>query len=136
MHRKQPCVDYTATKGSFPTRALVLLAFSISAAFAQPNAWSRLTTIRSNQCTHVHLTNGTRLDGRFVTTTESNIVIRTGKSNETIAGDQVGKVSVRTAGKPGRNALRGAAIYSFGMLGAGIGAIFPGYQTLYRLPKK
>ena len=99
--------------------------------------------------------------GGFLSTSDTNIVIRRRAGDMTFTKDQIRKVSVRKAGKRWRNAAIGAGIgaaASVGvtmttgssdhvdrfvfvaavsaMVGTGIGALVPGYDTLYRAPRK
>jgi hypothetical protein len=152
-------VEYTPTVATVPTRLLSLLVLAASALFAQPDRWLLLRGINPGQDTHVHTVDGRRHNGGFISTSETQIVIRQRDGDHTFAKDQIRKVSVRKGIKRARNAAIGAVIGSasmgtlaaiagdgdksfvaaaavgYAIIGAGIGAIFPGYDTLYRAPK-
>jgi len=127
---------------------------------AQTDNWILLRGIYPGQDTHVHTLDGRLLTGGFISTTDDNIVIRQRMGDETFAKSQIKKVSVRKLSKRGRNSLVGAGIgalamgglaaavtkgdgtvtaaaaLAYGIIGAGIGALFAGYDTLYRAPRK
>jgi hypothetical protein len=140
-------------------RALSLLLITMAALLAQTDGWILLRGIYPGQDTHVHLLSGGKQTGGFISTTDANIVIRLRTGDQTFTKDQIRKVSVRKLGKRARNALIGggigagvmggvaagltgdstiaaAAAVGYGIIGAGIGALFPGYDTLYRAPRK
>ena len=143
-------------------RSLSLLLVAATALLAQADNWPLLRGIYPGQHTHVHLLDGKRHSGGFISTTDANIVIRVPTGDQTFAKDQIKKVSVRKGSKRWRNAAIGAAvgaatigilfaandggdadssfiagaIVAYGVIGAGIGALFPGYDTLYRAPRK
>lgn len=124
--------------------------------------WPLLRGINPGQNTHVHLFDGKRHSGGFISTTGDNIVIRVRTGDQTFTKDQIKKVSVRKGSKRWRNAAIGAAIGAasigilfvaqeggdagapftvgaiafYGVIGGGIGALFPGYDTIYRAPRK
>ena len=100
---------------------------------------------------------GRTLSSGSISTSDGAVVIRLRNGNQSFATDQIKKVSVRKGGKRWCDASVGAAIGagSMGTLAAivaggegpsfvsaaasgyaGIGALFPGYDALYRTPKK
>jgi hypothetical protein len=143
-------------------KTLFLLLASAAALLAQADGWPLLRGINPGQVTHVHLLEGKLHSGGFISTTDANIVIRLRTGDQTFAKDQIKKVSVRKGSKRWRNAAIGAAIgaatigilfaandggdadssfiagaiVAYGVIGGGIGALFPGYDTLYRIPRK
>ena len=142
-------------------RILFILVLAAAALLAQADNWTLLRGIYPGQTTHVHTLDGLLNSGGFISTTDDNIVIRLRTGEQTFTKNQIKKISVRKASKRWRNAGIGAAIGAsaiavpvaaaggtaeplaaihvsivFGLVGAGIGALFPGYDTLYRLPRK
>jgi hypothetical protein len=140
-------------------RSLSLFLIATAGLFAQADSWALLRGIYPGQHTHVHLLSGDTQTGGFISTTDANIVIRLRTGDQTLAKEQIQKISVRKLSKRGRNALIGAGIgagvmgglaagltgdgtfaaaaaVGYGIIGAGIGALFPGYDTLYRAPRK
>ena len=144
------------------SRIVLLLALSVGAMLGQTDIWTRLRGISPGQTVHVHLVDGTLQKGRFISTDEGAIVVRQRTGGQSFAKDQIRTVSVRKASKRWRNAGIGAAIGAgataglvgyvkeggegagfyaaaigiYGLVGAGIGALFPGYDTIYRRPGK
>ena len=127
------------------SRIVLLLALSVGAMLGQTDIWTGLRGSSPGQTVHVHLVDGTLQKGRFISTNEGAIVVRQRTGGQSVAKDQIRKVSVRKASKRWRNAGIGAAIGAgfyaaaigiYGLVGAGIGALFPGYDTIYRRPWK
>jgi len=104
---------------------------------------------------------GKKHSGGFISTSDTAIVIRLRNGDQSYAKDQIQKISVRKGSKRWRNAGVGAAIgaatmgtlaaivigdddgsfvaaaaVGYAIIGAGIGALFPGYDTIYRVPKR
>jgi hypothetical protein len=144
-------------------RTLSILILATATLLAQADNWPLLRGIYVGQDTHVHLLDGRRQTGAFTSMTDTNIVIRQRTGDQTYTKDQIKKVSVRKGSKRWRNAGIGfatgaittgvliavaddggdvsspifiAAVIFYGLVGAGIGALFPGYDTLYRAPRK
>ena len=144
-------------------RTLTLLILAAVPLLAQADNWILLRGIYPGQLTHVHMLDGRLQSGGFISTTDANIVIRLRTGDQTFGKDQIKKVSVRKGSKRWRNAgigfATGAAavgvlvavvadegdviaplvagvVVVYGLMGAGIGALFPGYDTLYRAPRK
>jgi hypothetical protein len=144
-------------------KTLILLLTSAALLLAQADNWPLLRGINPGQVTHVHLLDGKRHSGGFISTTDDNIVIRLRTGDQTYAKNEIRKVSVRKGSKRWRNAAIGAAIGAaavavpiailadtedvadpiviagiafYAVIGAGIGALFPGYDTIYRAPPK
>ena len=141
-------------------RTLSMLVLAAASLVAQADNWNLLRGIYPGQATHVHTLDGRFNSGKFISTTDDNIVIRLRTGDQTFTKDQIKKISVRKSSKRWRNAGIGAAIGAvaigvlfaandveadplvagavifYGLVGAGIGALFPGYDTLYRLPRK
>lgn len=142
-------------------RTLCLLHLAAAAMLADTRDWTLLRGIYPGQVTHVHMMDGQMLSGGFISTSPTAIVIRLRNGDQSFAKDQIRKVSVRKGSKRWRNAGVGAAVgaaalgtyaaivvddnrgtvaaaaaIGYGMIGAGIGALFPGYDTLYRAPGK
>ena len=140
----------------------MLLRFLLlsAVAFAQTDSWALMRGVYPGQDTHVHTLDGRMHKGRFISASDDTVVIRTGKGDSAHAKKDIKKVSVRTAGARWRNAGVGAAIgaatmggvaaaaseadggivaaamVGYGIIGAGIGALFPGYKTIYREVKR
>ena len=136
----------------------MLLRFLLisTVAFAQTDTWVLMRGIYPGQDTHVHTRDGRKHKGRFISASDDSVVIRTNKGDAAHAKKDISKVSVRTAGSRWRNAAIGAAIaggsmgglaanasdgdgdfiaavvFGYGLIGAGVGALFPGYKTIYR----
>ena len=144
-------------------RALLFLLLTAAGLLAQADNWTLLRGIKTGQTVHVHILDGSLQSGGFISTTDANIVIRLRTGDQTFGKDQIKKVSVRKGSKRWRNAgigfATGAAavgilvavvadegdviaplvagvVVVYGLMGAGIGALFPGYDTLYRAPRK
>ncbi len=142
-------------------RTLSILILAAATLTAQADNWTLLRGIYPGQTTHVHTLDGLLNSGGFISTTDANIVIRLRTGDQTFTKDQIKKISVRKSDKRWRNAGIGAAIGAsaagvlvaattadgadsfvavfailYGMVGAGIGALVPGYDTLYRAPRK
>ena len=142
-------------------RTLSILVLAAASLLAQADNWDLLRGIYPGQTTHVHTLDGRLISGGFISTTDAKIVIRLRTGDQTITKDQIKKISVRKSSKRWRNAGIGAAtgaaaigvlfaangvdgggslvagaVIAYGLMGAGIGALFPGYDTLYRLPRK
>jgi len=141
-------------------RTLSILVLAAASLLAQSDNWDLLRGIYPGQTTHVHTLDGRLNSGGFISTTDDNIVIRLRTGDQTFTKDQIKKISVRKISKRWRNAGIGAAIGAaavgvllaandveadplvagavifYGLVGAGIGALFPGYDTLYRAPRK
>ena len=142
-------------------RTLSILILAAASLTAQVDNWALLRGIYPGQTTHVHMLDGRLNSGGFISTTDGNIVIRLRGGDQTFTKDQIKKISVRKSSKRWRNAGIGAAtgaaaigvlfaaagadgdsalvagaVIFYGLVGAGIGALFPGYDTLYRLPRK
>lgn len=135
---------------------LLRLLLISTVAFAQTDSWVLMRGVYPGQDTHVHTRDGRKHKGRFISASDDAVVIRTGKGDSAHAKKDVAKISVRTAGGRWRNAGIGAAIgagamgglaantadadrdfvaavmFGYGLIGAGIGALFPGYKTIYR----
>ena len=136
----------------------MLLALTAAGLLSQAGGWNLIRGINPGQTTHVHMLDGRLQSGGFISTTDDNIVIRQRTGDQTFTKEQIRKVSVRKAAKRWRNAAIGAAagtaiggalnrslyldltgvatVVIFGGTGACIGALFPGYDTLYRAPRK
>ena len=141
-------------------RTLSILVLAAASLLAQTDDWTLLRGIYPGQTTHVHTLDGRMNGGGFISTTDDNIVIRLRTGDQTFTKDQIKKISVRKSSKRWRNAAIGAAtgavaigvllaandveadpfvagaVIFYGLAGAGIGALFPGYDTLYRAPRK
>ncbi|MFN0105256.1 MAG: hypothetical protein ACKV2U_24615 [Bryobacteraceae bacterium] len=144
-------------------RTLSILTLAAATLLAQADNWPLLRGIYPGQTTHVHMLDGRLNSGGFISTTDASIVIRLHNGDQTFTKDQIKKVSVRKGAKRWRNAGIGAAtgavamgvllgvlsddgdlgtsiivgaVVAYGLIGAGIGALFPGYDTLYRRPRK
>jgi len=127
-------------------------------AFAQSDNWPLLRGIYPGQTVHVHTMDGARHAGGFISTSDTGIGIRQRTGDRNFTKGEIRKVSVRKASKRWRNAAIGAGIGAVGMgtlaaaadtdssivaaaaigyafIGAGLGVLFPGYDTLYRAPK-
>ena len=141
-------------------RTLSILVLAAASLLAQADNWTLLRGIYPGQTTHVHTLDGRLTSGGFISTTDANIIIRLRTGDQTFTKDQIKKISVRKASKRWRNAGIGAAtgaaavgvllaandveadplvvaaVIFYGLIGAGIGALFPGYDTLYRIPRK
>ena len=141
-------------------RSLLLLALTAAGLLSQAGDWNLVRGINPGQTTHVHMLDGRMISGGFISTTDDNIVIRLRTGDQTFTKDQIKKISVRKSSKRWRNAAIGAAtgavaigvllaandveadpfvagaVIFYGLAGAGIGALFPGYDTLYRAPRK
>ena len=141
--------------------ALLLLVFTTAGLLAQADNWNLLRGIYVGQTVHVHMLDGHLNSGGFLSTSDAGIVIRLRAGDQTFTKDQIKKVSVRNAGKRARNAGIGAAVAAAAiarpaasiigeqspaayvaavaataLIGAGIGALIPGYDTIYRVPRK
>lgn len=136
----------------------MLLRFLLlsAVAFAQTDSWLLMRGIYPGQDTHVHTSDGRKYKGRFISASDDTVVIRSGKGDTAHAKKDIKKVSVRTAGGRWRNAGIGAAIgavtiggvaaaaseadgrivaaaaVGYGLWGGAIGALFPGYKTIYQ----
>lgn len=137
----------------------MLLRFLLisTVAFAQTDTWVLMRGIYPGQDTHVHTRDGRKHKGRFISASDDSVVIRSDKGDSAHAKKDIKKVSVRTAGSRWRNAGIGALIgagtmgayaanvsesdggelvaavaITYGLLGMGIGALFPGYKTIYQ----
>lgn len=137
----------------------MLLRFLLisTVAFAQVDPWVLMRGIYPGQDTHVHTRDGRKHKGRFISASDDTVVIRSDKGDSAHAKKDIKKVSVRTAGSRWRNAGIGAAIgaasmgayaanvaegegggfiaavvMTYGLMGMGIGALFPGYKTIYQ----
>ena len=141
-------------------RTLSIIILAAASLVAQADNWNLLRGIYPGQTTHVHTLDGLLNSGGFISTTDDNIVIRLRTGEQTFTKNQIKKISVRKASKRWRNAGIGAAIGAsaiavlvaanggevnplvavhaifYGLVGAGIGALLPGYDTLYRAPRK
>jgi hypothetical protein len=142
-------------------RTLLLLFLATTPLLAESDNWILLRGIFPGETTHVHMLDGHLNSGGFVSTSDANIVIRMHTGDQTFTKNQVKKVSTRKGSRRWRNAAIGAAIgasamgtlvgvagsggddslfagavIAYGVIGAGIGALFPGYNTLYRVPRK
>ena len=142
-------------------RTLSIIILAAACLLAQADNWNLLRGINPGQTTHVHTLDGRLNSGGFISTTDDNIVIRLRTGEQTFTRNQIKKISVRKSSKRWRNAGIGAAIGAsaipvlvaanggtgeplavvhqtilFGLAGAGIGALLPGYDTLYRAPRK
>ncbi|MBC8165494.1 MAG: hypothetical protein H7Y20_06445, partial [Bryobacteraceae bacterium] len=127
----------------------------------QSENWNLLRGILPGETTHVHMLDGHLNSGGFISTSDATIVIPKRTGDQTFTKNQVKKVSVRKGSKRWRNGAIGGAIgaaamgtlvgvagsgvdhsfvagavVAYGLIGAGIGALFPGYDTLYRVPRK
>jgi len=102
-------------------KALLLLALGFSALGSTlcqgQSEWSVVQQLTSGQVVRVALKDGASRRGSFESATDSGIVIRSGEGEQTLARDQVKRVSIRSKGHRGRNALIGAGIGA----GAGLG---------------
>lgn len=140
----------------------MLLRFLLisAVAFAQTDSWVLMRGVYPGQDTHVHTRDGRKHKGRFISASDDSVVIRTGKGDAAHAKKDITKVSIRTAGGRWRNTGIGAAIGAatmggvavntsdadrdfvfavmagYGLIGAGIGALFPGYKTIYQEAKR
>ena len=142
-------------------RALLLLALATATLPAASDDWTLTRGIYPGQTTHVHTQDGKKHSGGFISTSDTAIVIRLRNGDQSYARDQVQKISVRKGSKRWRNAGVGGAIGAiamgslaaatlgnddgglvaavavfYGIIGAGVGALFPGYDTIYRVPKR
>ena len=143
-------------------RILFILVLAAASLVAQADNWNLLRGIYPGQTTHVHALDGRFNSGKFISTTDDNIVIRLRTGDQTFTKNEIKKISVLKSSKRWRNAGIGAAIgasaigaaaiasndldghgslvagavIGYGLIGAGIGALFPGYDTLYRAPRK
>ena len=136
---------------------LLRLLLISTVAFAQTDTWVLLRGVYPGQDTHVHARDGRTHKGRFISASDDSVVIRTRNGDASHAKTDISKVSVRTAGSRWRNAGIGAALGAasmggvaaaaydgdggefvaaaaifYGLIGAGVGALFPGYKTIYR----
>jgi hypothetical protein len=98
--------------------AVVLLLAAVG--FAQSGDWATVQALPSGESIKVALQNGSAPHGKFQSATESNIVIGSGSSQQTLARENVRSVSVKDHGHRGRHALIGAAIGAGAGLGLGI----------------
>ena len=139
-------------------RILSIIILAAACILAQADNWTLLRGIYPGQTTHVHTLDGLLNSGGFISTTDDNIVIRLRTGDQTFTKNQIKKIRVRRSSKRWRNAGIGAAadtligrvlnrnlyldlngfgiVVIFGGTGACIGALFPGYDTLYRAPRK
>jgi len=145
-------------------KRIFLLLASATLLLAEADNWSLLRGVNPGQDTHVHLLDGKRNTGGFISATDTEIVIRQRTGDRAFPKDRIKKINVRKGAKRWRNAAIGAAIgaaavgtalaityavsdghdsdYSligaamsgYAVIGAGIGAAFPGYHTIYRAP--
>jgi len=139
---------------------LLRLLLISAVAFAQTDSWVLMRGIYPGQDIHVHTRDGRKHKGRFISASDDGVVIRTGSGDSSHAKKDISKVSVRTAGSRWRNAAIGAAIaggsmgglaanasdgdgdfvaaaiFGWGLIGAGLGALFPGYKTVYSEVKR
>lgn len=95
------------------------VAFS-SLAAAQQAGWSGIQQLSQGQRVKVVLANGKTHSGEFQSATDSAIVVRSGKNDQTFSRDDIGRVLLRHGGHRGRNALIGAAIGGGAGLGIGV----------------
>ena len=145
-------------------KQLFLLAATAALLLAQADNWTLLKGVNPGQDTHVHLLDGKRHTGGFISVTDTEVVIRQRTGDQAFPKDRIKKISVRKGVKRWRNAAIGAGIaaaavgtalgvvyaasdghgsdYSliaagisaYAVIGAGVGALFPGYDTIYRAP--
>lgn len=129
------------------------------------NSWESLNALRPGQTVEVIDMNLRSFKDELVSVTDEGITLRAKKNEVTVVRDDVLRVTLREKSKRGRNALIGSAVgaaagFAVGValchgdcdlardiawglpamtgtgIGAGIGAAFPGYQTLYRAPMR
>lgn len=142
-------------------RALVLLMLAPAALLAETGKWEALLGINSGKSVHIHMLDGHKNSGNFVSTTESSITIRQRTGDQTFPKDQIRKISVRKFGRlrnvaigAGIGAASAAGVFAgsggsdeyvnviivsvavFAAAGAGIVALVPGYETVYQIPRK
>ncbi|HET8826311.1 MAG TPA: hypothetical protein VFM77_14330 [Terriglobales bacterium] len=104
-------------------KALLLLAVGFSAlcsTYCQGQSeWSVVQQLTSGQVVKIVLKEGGSRRGSFESANDSGVVIRSGESEQTLARDQVKRISIKGKGHRGRNALIGAGIGAGAGLGAG-----------------
>ena len=145
---------------NFCVRVVVLLC--LLAAWLPAQSWESLRALQTGSVVRVSDDGGHSKKGRWKSTTPDALVLETGKGEVSFRQAQVKRVEVQRTGRRMRNALIGAAVgvavgiaidqtlgtrlrnesgdggralnYSVPIaLFAGIGALQPGWQTVYRI---
>lgn len=146
------------------TRLLFLL-LPLLAPAADLSGWDRVLNVQPGQRVEVVSTNLKKTEAEFVAASQDSIQLKSGSSTQSIARQDVFRISLKGHSKRLRNVLLGAAIgagaglvigaakdasYSedgehlakmlitpIGAgLGAAVGAAFPAFETIYRAPAK
>lgn len=137
-------------------KTMMLLMLAPAALLAQAGNWNVLREIDPGKSVHIHMLDGHKNSGSFVSTTVSTITIRQGNGEQTFPKEQIRKIRVRKSGRlrniaigagiggatsAGIFAARGSSDEFAGILaqltvigtlgGAAIGAFVPGYDTVY-----
>jgi len=99
-----------------------LTSNSLSRVAAVTPGWAALKQSGVNREAKVVLTDGKSYRGDLLSVTDDALVIRSGKSDQTIAQTSVKRVLIRRKGHRGRNALIGAGIGAATGLGLGVAA--------------
>jgi hypothetical protein len=102
----------------------VLTVLSATAAFA---GWGAVQRIRENRKIKVMTRAGVRVDGRFVSATDSTLVIRYNSGEESIGRAHIAAVRVADPARRGRWGAIGAAIGA----GIGLGLSYPVCERFY-----
>ena len=100
---------------------LLLLGLLISSSLfgAENPAWNSLKLLSTSQKIRVVLNNKKSFKGQFQSLNDDAIIIRAGRTDQTLSRSSVQQVFSRRAGHRGRNALVGAAIGAGAGLGSG-----------------
>ncbi|MBM3783228.1 MAG: hypothetical protein FJW30_02650 [Acidobacteria bacterium] len=143
-------------------RIFLICWFTGVAMFAQTDSWERLRAVPVGIATHVHTRDGRTLKGELAGVEGNVVVLRKNLADRLVDRADIVKVSVRKPSKRWRNGWIGAGIATAIVLtavfqssgdlesirfliggtalyagaGFGIGALIPGYETVYKARRK